>query len=292
MDTKSNIFLNNPLIKTAWNSKTLFLAQEFIQKDRLPSITDLLAYTNGRFHHGVWEQPIDVEVNASLISREAGFQQQLGVAKSNLHQLYSLGFTLCYGDMSDQIQALMHLKTEALTLFDSSELLQITAYISPPDSVGVLHFDRQHNFFLQKEGSKRWVVSEIPAIENPYDNFVFPSATQTFVEELHNEGYKVAMPKACGKREYDLVPGDILYVPPGFYHSPETGSTPSLHYTLTVESKCFWKDINARLFAAFLENCADLNKDYRFLSSEDKKSLLQRCRSIIEEAELLPKAGN
>jgi hypothetical protein len=272
--------------------KSLFLSQEFTQRDKMPSITDLLSYTNGKFQDGGWEQPIDVEINASMISHDAGFQQQLGVANSRLHHLYSLGFTLCYGDMSDQIQSLGQLKNEALTVFDSIELLQITAYVSPPGSVGVLHFDRQHNFFLQKEGRKRWFVSEIPAIENPYENFVFPSATQAFVNELHSKGYKVAMPKDCGKNEYVLEPGDVLYVPPGFYHSPETGPTPSLHYTLTVEPKCFWKDLNASLFSVFLENCSDLNKDYRFLSAEDKTALLERCRVIIDEAELLPETAN
>ena len=96
------------------------------------------------------------------------------------------------------------------------------------------------------------------------------------------------MPKDCGKSEYFLKPGDVLYVPPGFYHSPETGEAPSLHYTLTVEPNCIWKDMNKNIFTILLKNCSDLNKDYRFLSREEKESLLLRCRNIIHSAELLP----
>ena len=288
MGYKQSTFLNNTQIKEAWDDTSLFMSQEFLEKDKLPSIVDLLAYTRGRFSEGIWEQPIDVDISASIVSREAGFQQQLGIQKSNIQQFYSSGFTLCFGDMSDQIQPLTDLKSHAVNIFGSNELLSVTAYLSPPNSVGVLHFDRQHNFFLQREGTKRWYVSKTPAIKNPYENFVFPSATQNFIDELHGRGYEIAMPKDCGKSEYFLKPGDVLYVPPGFYHSPETGEAPSLHYTLTVEPNCIWKDMNKNIFTILLKNCSDLNKDYRFLSREEKESLLLRCRNIIHSAELLP----
>ena len=81
MGYKQSTFLNNTQIKEAWDDTSLFISQEFLEKDQLPSIVDLLAYTRGRFSEGIWEQPIDVDISASIVSREAGFQQQLGIPK-------------------------------------------------------------------------------------------------------------------------------------------------------------------------------------------------------------------
>ena len=287
MYSQKNIIFDSAAIKSVWNSKPLLMSQALSEKNQLPDITELLARINGRFEHGLWEQPISVDINASSVSGGAGFQQHLGVERSNIQSLYSSGFTLCFGDISNQILSLTELKSVMSELFGSKEFLQITAYLSPPCSIGVLHFDRQHNFFLQKEGCKRWFVSEVPGIENPYDNLVFPSVTQDFIEDLHEKGYKVAMPKDCGRSEFFLEPGDVLYVPPGFYHSPETEELPSLHYTLTVESDCFWKDMNRQIFAALLENCKDLNQDLRFLSPDEKASLLEKCRKILANIKII-----
>jgi hypothetical protein len=277
-----SFFLQNiEKIKDNWNTNP-FLLSKFQENDLdLPTANKLVRYFSGVFEQGQWIAPIPSNINASHVDSKGIHHQHFGVDIDSARNLYLQGYTLCSGDLSPYIAQLNSIKNVAGDLFSFPESIAITSYLSPKESIGVLHFDRQHNFFMQKEGVKRWLVSKNAAVKNPYDNFVYTGVPQTFFSDLKNRGYTIRLPSECGKLSFDLHPGEVLYVPPGHYHSPETLTNFSLHYTLTIEPVCFWKDVNQLLFSELLSNNENFMKDYRFLNKSEKLSLMEKCFESI-----------
>jgi hypothetical protein len=279
-------FLNNSPPREYWDKQVVLFrgGAPFIAD--LPDAQELVRVLSGAFADGDWIEPIDVRINASRISDDGSSQQLLTVGIEQARKLFKSGFSLCFGDLSDDIPSVHELKLMASEFFRYLDLVSVTGYLSPLNAVGVLHFDRQHNFFIQREGSKRWFVSERAAIVNPYENLVYSGTPQKFFDNLSQRGYEILMPRDCGRVVYDLVPGDVLYIPPGFYHSPETTTKVSLHYTLTVEPACIWKDFNNRLFEVMLANNRFFFKDYRFMEEDEKVKLFEKCSRLIYQMDL------
>jgi ribosomal protein L16 Arg81 hydroxylase len=272
--------------KDYWNKKVIHFKNEARFASSLPNIEELIRSFTGSFVSGDWSDPLSVDINASLVDEKGVFQQMLSIGIEEAQKAYRNGFSLCFGDLSDTIPSLSRLKTESIKYFGYEDLIAITGYLSPTNAVGVLHFDRQHNFFIQTQGTKRWFVSERPAIKNPYQNLVYAGTPKKFFDDMRDRGYEILLPRECGKGTYDLSPGDVLYVPPGYYHSPETTGDASLHYTLTVEPACFWKDLNAKLADLMLSNNGLFFEDYRFLESGEKSRLYEECFQIIDQGVL------
>jgi len=272
---------NKESISTYWNKRALHFSGNNNISDCLPNIAELINLINGGFAHNVWNAPVSTDINVSRVNPDLSHDQFLSVSPSAARNFYSDGFSLCFGDLSSQIDSVKDLKSLVTPVFEHENLIKITGYLSPPGAIGVLHYDRQHNYFIQREGSKRWYVSERPAIVNPHENLVYPRINSKFLFEMKALGYNIRIPKECGQSVIDLHPGDILYLPPGYYHSPETMSHPSLHYTLTLEPACFWKDFQKGLHLDLLSNNEDYFMDYRFLTSQQKKLLVEKCREHI-----------
>ena len=264
-----------------WNTKPALFSNQSLLSSSLPAANDLINCLTGNLVSGNWTEPLDVSINASCLKADGSHQQLMAVDVFTARNCYTNGFSLCFGDLSLSIEHLAALKAKAVDLFGYSDLIAVTAYLSPPKAIGMLHFDRQHNFFIQREGIKRWFVSEIAAIKNPHENLVYAGLTQSFFEGMKERGYKICMPRDCGRNVYELNPGDVLYVPPGFYHSPETLDEPSLHYTLTIEPACFWKDFNKDMFSKLLSSDGRFFTDYRFLSEYEKTKLFEDCFNLV-----------
>ena len=278
----TNNFLDNKsAISTIWNSKSFLFSNQDSLCMQLPSVSKLLSFLTGRYENGAWIKRAYSSINASKVNIDNSHQQFLSIDIDTAQKLYVDGFSLCFGDLSSAIEDVYAIKKQAITTFDYEELIAVTAYFSPPRAIGVLHFDRQHNFFIQREGSKRWFVSEKAAIENPYTNLVYSGLSQDFFDDMKARGYNILLPNQCGKKVYELKPGDVLYIPPGFYHSPETLDNPSLHYTLTIEPACFWEDFNKSLFSKMLSSKGKFNLDYRFLNHADKEKLISDCMQYL-----------
>jgi hypothetical protein len=272
-----DFLLDGGNIQKYWNNQAKFFISKNLLSSALPGKTDLINYFNGNFFSDNWVEPSNVNINASRIDENGSYSQLLSIDINLARRFYSDGFTLCFGDLSFNSRSIAALKEKAVDIFGHSDLIAVTAYLSPPDTSGVLHYDRQHNFFIQREGKKRWFVSEKAAVKNPHENLVYAGLTQSFFENMNKRGYEISLPKDCGRNLYELNPGDVLYIPPGFYHSPETLSAPSLHYTLTIEPACFWKDFNNDMFSKLLASNGKFFADYRFLSEFEKNELIADC---------------
>lgn len=273
--------LDGESIGKYWNNEVALFPHQNLLSSSLPAANDLINCFTGSFVSGEWTEPLNVTINASCLKEDGSHQQLMAIDISTARNCYLGGFSLCFGDLSLNIDHIAALKAKAVDVFGYSDLIAVTGYLSPPKAIGVLHFDRQHNFFIQREGTKRWFVSEIAAVKNPHENLVYTGLTQSFFEDMKERGYEIVLPRDCGRNVYELNPGDVLYVPPGFYHSPETLGAPSLHYTLTIEPACFWKDFNKDMFSKLLSSDGKFFADYRFLSEHEKSALFEDCFNLV-----------
>lgn len=91
--------------------------------------------------------------------------------------------------------------------------VQANAYLTPPVATGLrLHGDPHDVFAVQTHGRKRWLV-----------------------HPPHGEPWELM-----------LAPGDVLYLPAGTPHAPETVHEPSLHLTVGVRTLT-WADLVLRV---------------------------------------------
>lgn len=271
-----------PRLATYWNERSVLFKPDVELSENLPNVTEFIDYFSSRFISESWIQSISVPINASRIDKDRQLQQFFNVDINSARNLYSQGYSLCFGDLSGWISSIADLKQNASEVFFYPESIVVTAYLSPPNSVGVLHYDRQHNYFIQKSGEKRWFVSQKPGLVNPHENLIYSDLSVVDVEAMQENGCPILLPKDCGIDEYNLSEGHVLYLPPGFYHSPETLSQPSLHYTLTIEPVCVWKDIQTALDTLLTSSDRSFYRDYRMLDSETRLKMKEHCMKMIK----------
>lgn len=276
-----NLLFDEQEIREYWNRKVVHFRNTPHVSTSFPNISELISQLNGLFDGRIWHSPVSLPINVSRVHSDLSYDQVLSISLAEAQRHYSNGFSLCFSDLTPHIESIGGFKRAVASAFGHENLINITAYLSPPEAVGLLHFDRQHNYFIQKSGVKRWYVSEKPAVINPPENFVYLSATKEIFEEKKANGYAIKFPSECGVKVFELQPGDILYVPPGYYHSPETADTASLHYTLTLEPACVWKDFSGFLNEELFIGNEDYYMDYRFLSPSEKNELVKRCHDRL-----------
>ena len=94
---------------------------------------------------------------------------------------------------------------------------QTNIYLSPAKAQGFpTHYDSHDVFVLQVEGVKHWIVYNTP-IELPFKGQPFR---------------KDEMPRGEITMEFDLFPGDMLYLPRGVMHDAQTREGQTIHITL------------------------------------------------------------
>lgn len=139
----------------------------------------------------------------------------------------------------------MPLKRLCQSLADEfSAAFQVNVYLTPPHSQGLdTHYDTHDVFVLQAAGSKHWRLYNSP-IE-------LPLATQRWGESSGPAGDPV--------EEFDLEPGDALYIPRGFVHDAATKESISLHLTIGAHP-ILWRTVLLDAFEALCERKPLLRK--------------------------------
>lgn len=100
-------------------------------------------------------------------------------------------------------------------------------YATPANAQGfTAHYDTHDTMILQIEGTKRWRVYHSP-VELPLE-------TQPHDKRKHDPGEAVL--------EFDLNPGDLLYLPRGVMHEGKASDATSVHVTFGLYPK-LWLDI-------------------------------------------------
>lgn len=258
-----------------WNKKPAVIRGDAQKFDGLPPSSDLPAMCAGTLDQRMWHRTPNLSAEASYAHKDGKIVGLNSVPISMYAQLFNSGYSFCFNDVSHSSESLNGLVKEAATLSEFRSNIVVTCYLTPSRSAGVLHYDHQHVFFLQREGTKYWRISEKAAVKNPYENFLYPNASQTYFDEMEQKGYKISIPAECGFRDIKLEVGDVLYVPPGFYHMHHTKSERSFHYSLTIESVSFWNLFISSLQIEFLKNCSEFNEDIRTLDNQERTAHLE-----------------
>ena len=106
--------------------------------------------------------------------------------------------------------------------------VQTNIYLTPANAQGFrTHYDTHDVFVLQIAGAKRWRLYAEPA-PTPFRGEGFDAA---------------AHPAGDLADEFELAPGDCVYVPRGWQHdAPNRGGAPSLHITVGLLTRT-WADL-------------------------------------------------
>jgi ribosomal protein L16 Arg81 hydroxylase len=243
------------------------LAEKFSSFPSSEALPGLLA---GILKNGKWSDSINLFAEATGVSRSGEIIRLKSVPFSMYSQLYNAGFSLCFRDVSIGNKVLESLVSDCDALSDRKASAIVTSYLTPPHCNGYVHYDYQHVFFLQVEGSKFWRISERPGIECPIENLAYGSISQAFLNGLRQKGYEISIPSDSGSLDLLLEQGDVLYLPPGYYHVAHTREKYSFHYTLTLESSTFWDSVKIAFRNELLKNHAEFNRDLRTMPLEER----------------------
>ncbi|AEW94089.1 MULTISPECIES: JmjC domain-containing protein [Streptomycetaceae] len=140
---------------------------------------------------------------------------------------------------SVSLRELEHLKPSVADLYralcrETGYGVHINAYLTPPGCQGLkYHFDPYVTLILQIHGRKTWPVHP-PFVANPVQEYGSFHLIGFTPEQRH---YLAHTPPAA---TFTLAPGDVLWLPRGYVHSPYTeGSETSLHITVAFKERTY-----------------------------------------------------
>jgi ribosomal protein L16 Arg81 hydroxylase len=175
--------------------------------------------------------------------RETSMSSLMSGGKANsLEQLlahYRSGSTVVVNSLDSRWEPLQRLSRVL-----SAELnarIQMNVYVTPAGNQGFKpHYDMHDVFVVQVHGSKKWCL-----------------ASQPYPLPLDGQPYDRSQPDPEPEQEFELRPGDLIYLPRGTVHWARTNENVSVHITAGVHS-VLWSD----LIAAALRNLS--HQDVRF----------------------------
>lgn len=139
-------------------------------------------------------------------------------------------------------------------------------YISPENANCFdIHFDTHDTFIIQLEGSKNWQI---------FDRYI-----EAPLEEQNHSIKLSDLKNQVPTMQFNLMPGEILYIPRGIPHLVQTLDTQSIHMTLSFKT-CKWIDV----FSEALNQFALQNSFFRETASA-KLSTRQDQKKFNEIAE-------
>lgn len=96
--------------------------------------------------------------------------------------------------------------------------VRVSMFVSPGGCATECHFDSNENFTIQLRGHKRWKMAQNSTVINPMDRFTISGDVQTSMALY----WKGEVPVNLELTDVsDLVPGSMLYVPRGCWHTVE-----------------------------------------------------------------------
>ncbi len=134
---------------------------------------------------------------------------------ARIYQQFADGGTIVFNQLEHFIPPLADLCRSLER--ETSTRFQCNIYCSPAKAQGFpTHYDSHDVFILQLHGTKHWILYNTP-VELPFKG-------QPFRRDETPKGEKTD--------EFDLNPGDMLYLPRGVMHDAQTNEGETLHITL------------------------------------------------------------
>jgi ribosomal protein L16 Arg81 hydroxylase len=139
-----------------------------------------------------------------------------------LYAEYRSGSTIVLEVLDERWKPLMRLCQSLAAEFSAG--MQVNAYLTPPSSSALdTHFDTHDVFVLQTHGSKHWRLFGSPI-------------------RLPRKGQRETGDPGDPLQEFDLYPGDMIYIPRGYLHDAVTRGSSSLHLTVGI-LPMLWADV-------------------------------------------------
>ena len=162
----------------------------------------------------------DINVNRSDVSPDSPDRSYVDVLK--LYERINEGGTLVVSSIHECDRTLDRVRLTLQRLFGIK--ININSYLSSKAERGLgLHWDSHDVLILQTEGRKHWTVYK-PTRDFPVDRDIdYSSAEPT----------EVAL-------DVVLEPGDLLYIPRGWWHDVIATGSPSLHLTIGFQ----WRTVS------------------------------------------------
>lgn len=187
------------------------------EEDRFCALTTAVAGGFESLEDASWIDAATVDEHEQQREFRASFQA--------LPQLHEAGMTLC-ADVSGKPAVAEVLEAMRVHLRSGAGRGFAKLYWSPPSKGFAIHFDPQHVFVVQLVGSKRWWFADAPAVAWAANGaYVDRHGTAVWAQALAGhpvtapDGGAVAAPTRAQLREEVLTPGDVLYLPPGTWHT-------------------------------------------------------------------------
>jgi len=193
---------------------------------------------------------------------------------ARLYQQFADGGTIVFNQLQQFIPPLAELCRSLER--EISLHFQCNIYCTPSKAQGFpTHYDSHDVFVLQIHGTKHWVLYNQP--------IVLPFKGQPFRRDETPKGEPTA--------QFDLAPGDLLYLPRGIMHDAQSNEGETLHITLGVLATT-WTDLLLEAVARVALGDPEFRQALpvgfahtefdRTAAREQFRSLLQR---IIERAD-------
>src|SRR5262249_45096685 len=141
----------------------------------------------------------------------------------------------CFGMVSNYHPQLGAFASAFRQTLNHAGKIYVNAYLSPPAKGFDMHFDSRSVVAMQIDGSKLWRYSDTPGVLCPPIG-IHPSDKNDIRNfRLANPWADVTIPREEDLIEQLLQPGDLLYLPPGAWHS--TAAT-TKDYSLSLSLTC------------------------------------------------------
>jgi ribosomal protein L16 Arg81 hydroxylase len=157
-------------------------------------------------------------------------------ALEELYARYRNGSTIVLNALEHRWYPLWRLSQDLGAEMDA--ILQMNVYLTPAGSQGFApHYDTHDVFVAQLHGAKRWRLAmdsyALPTLHTPYDK---------------------SRPHPAAEQEFELRPGDIVYLPRGTIHWATSNETASLHVTMGVHPMTYEQVIEDAVTSLFAQD--------------------------------------
>jgi ribosomal protein L16 Arg81 hydroxylase len=265
-----------------WHREPLYIDGDENKFANLPGLKELPSLLAGKLTPNYWAKGHTHSAQGSFIDR-AGNVRKINAVPSMWPELFNSGVSLGFSALDQYHEELKQFVQGIASATRLPGTIVTTCYLTPPFSGSPMHFDSQHVFFMQVSGKKHWKIGQRAAWQDAPTNVQLSSletpGMKAFLESI---GVVIAGPEDTGLREVTLNAGDVLYMPPGFWHEGHTSDTHSLHYTLTFMPLGPWHLLVAYLRQSLFEN-SSLRRDLRFVAESGEGDTTRLIETAIVE---------